>query len=358
MKSRARDSHPDSPNNSITEVAALAKVSTATVSRVLSGRRKKNDDIAQRVRDAAEKLHYSANPAASSLRSDVSNTIGVVTPSPINTFSAQLLSKLEPMAREDGKYILASLGETANEQSECINSLIARGVDGLIVVPVPEADLSEIIAHSVTEKIPIIQISGRSTSPKVNWVGIDGAASMREAITHITDHNGTSIMFMSHNMDIDTTPDVFVAFQNSDQITGYRHEPEWTTFGDSTIQRGYDDTLKVFANTEDRPDSIICSSDDIAVGALMALQRLNISVPKDVKVIGFGDSQLAAAYHPSITSLRPPYESMAEEALRLIELKRSGKHHLPSHTAFPSQVIRRESTSTPRTGTSDMADPR
>ncbi|WEV69248.1 LacI family DNA-binding transcriptional regulator [Bifidobacterium sp. ESL0775] len=358
MKPRARKRHPDSPNNSITEVAALAKVSTATVSRVLSGRRKKDDDIARRVRDAAEKLHYSANPAASSLRSDITNTLGVVVPSPIDTFSSQLLSKLEPRAREDGKYILASMGETADEQSECIDSLIARGVDGLVVIPVPGADLSEIIARSASEKTPIVQISGRSTSSKVNWVGIDGVASMREAVTHITDHNGTSIMFMSPNMDTDTAPDAFVAFQNSDQITGYLHEPEWTTFGDCTIQRGYDDTLKAFADPEDHPNAIICSSDDIAIGAMMALQRLGIPVPGEVKVIGFGDSQLAAAYHPSITSLRPPYESMAEEALLLIELKRGGRHHLPSHTAFPPQVIRRESTSAPRIGTSDMADPR
>ncbi|WEV42113.1 LacI family DNA-binding transcriptional regulator [Bifidobacterium sp. ESL0682] len=358
MKSRARTSRSDSPNNSITEVAALAEVSTATVSRVLSGRRNKDDDIARRVRDAAEKLHYSANSAASSLRSDITNTLGVVIPSPIDAFSAQLLSKLEPKAREDGKYILASMGETAKEQGECIDSLIARGVDGLIVIPIPGADLSEIIADSATDKIPIVQISGRNTSSKVNWVGIDGVSSMREAITHITDHNGTSIMFMSAGLDNDATADAFVAFQNSSQITGYLHEPEWTTFGECTIQRGYNDTLKAFEDAEDRPNAIICSSDDIAVGSMMALQQLGIAVPNEVKIIGFGDSQLAAAYHPSITTLRPPYESMAEEALRLIKLKRSGRHHLPSHTAFPPQVIRRESTSSPRIGTSDMADPR
>ncbi|MCO6559410.1 MAG: LacI family DNA-binding transcriptional regulator [Bifidobacterium sp.] len=358
MKTRARRRRTESPNNSITEVAALAKVSTATVSRVLSGRRKKNDDIARRVHEAADQLHYRANSAASSLRSDVTNTLGVVIPSPIDTFSSQLLSKLEPKARGKGKYILASMGETADEQSKCINSLIARGVDGLIVIPVPEADLSGIIADATTEKTPIVQISGRSTSSKTNWIGIDGAASMREAVTHITDHNGTSIMFMGPNMDADEAADALVAFQNSDQITGYLHNPEWTTFGDCTIQRGYDDTLRVFENTENRPNAIICGSDDIAIGALTALQKLDITVPDEVKIIGFGDSQLAASYHPSITSLRPPYGSMAEEALRLIELKRGGKRHLPSHTAFPPQVVRRESTSSPRIGTSDMADPR
>ena len=63
------------PQTSILEVATLAQVSTATVSRVLSGRRTKDDDIAQRVRKAAEELHYSVNHAASALRSDVTNTL-------------------------------------------------------------------------------------------------------------------------------------------------------------------------------------------------------------------------------------------------------------------------------------------
>lgn len=358
MKSPGRTRQTDSPNNSITEVAALANVSTATVSRVLSGRRKKNDDIAKRVRNAAEKLHYSANPAASSLRSDVTNTLGVVIPSPIDTFSSQLLSKLEPQAREEGKYILTGLGETAEEQRECIKSFITRGVDGLVVIPVPGANLSESIASFASEKTPIIQISGRNTSSKVNWAGVDMVASMREAITHITDHNGTSIMFMSPDIGSDAASEAFVSFQNSDQITGYLHKPEWTTFGDYTIERGYNDVMKIFSNEEDHPDAIVCASDEIAVGALMALQELDIAVPDDVKVIGFGDSPIAAAYRPSITSLKPPYESIAEEALLLIELKRTGRRHLSAHTAFPPQVVRRESTSSPRIGTSDMADPR
>ena len=82
--------------SSITNVAATAGVSIATVSRVLSGKRGKDDDIARRVRAAAEQLGYSVNYAASALRSDVTNTIGLVIPSATEPFAAQLLDEIEP----------------------------------------------------------------------------------------------------------------------------------------------------------------------------------------------------------------------------------------------------------------------
>lgn len=359
MRPRGRGSEHINPNNSITEVAALANVSTATVSRVLSGRRKKDDDIARRVRDAAQKLHYSANPAASSLRSDITNIIAAVIAQPIDSFSANLVTELESKARESGKYLLISTGKKEDELEERLQMLLERGVDGIVIVPGPRMDLSPALAQLAEEKTPIIQISGKSTSTHINWIGVDVATAMQEAITHLTDHNGTSIMFLNPQIDTDNATDALVTFQYSDQITGYLHEPRWITFGECTLQRGYDDILKTFQDdNRDRPNAILCGSDEVAAGAIMALRQLGISVPDEVNVIGYGDTLLATSCRPSITSLRPPYEEMAQEALRLIELKRSGKRHLPSHTAFAPQVIRRESTSSPRIGTSDMADPR
>ena len=84
-----------STNSSITNVAALANVSIATVSRVLSGKRTKDDDIARRVRAAAAHLNYSVNYAASALRSTVTNTIGLVIPTAVSYTHLTLPTKLE-----------------------------------------------------------------------------------------------------------------------------------------------------------------------------------------------------------------------------------------------------------------------
>ena len=100
-----------SSTSSITDVAALARVSKATVSRVLSGRRTKDDNIAKRVRDAAEQLNYQANSAASALRSDTTNTIGLIMPGPTDPLAARLLAELEPEVNRSGRQLLLGLGD-------------------------------------------------------------------------------------------------------------------------------------------------------------------------------------------------------------------------------------------------------
>ena len=106
--------------SSITNVAATAGVSIATVSRVLSGKRGKDDDIARRVREAAKQLGYSVNYAASALRSDVTKTIGLVIPSATEPFAAQLLDEIEPTIDTESQQLLLGIGATQEAQAERI----------------------------------------------------------------------------------------------------------------------------------------------------------------------------------------------------------------------------------------------
>lgn len=149
----------ESPSASIVNVAAIANVSTATVSRVLSGKRTKDDDIARRVRAAAHSLNYSVNFAASALRSTVTRTIGLIVPSVQDPFSARLIDTLEPLVNQSGRQLALSVGRTPEVQKERIVLMAARHVDGLIVVPLPGVDLGDVLAQYAQE-IPAVQIGG------------------------------------------------------------------------------------------------------------------------------------------------------------------------------------------------------
>ena len=144
-----------SANSSITNVAALANVSIATVSRVLSGKRTKDDDIARRVRAAAAHLNYSVNYAASALRSTVTNTIGLVIPTATDPFCAQLLDEIEPVIDVDSQQLLLGIGGDQDTQIQRIESLVDRHVDGLIVLPAWGAYLSEELEHYAST-LPIV----------------------------------------------------------------------------------------------------------------------------------------------------------------------------------------------------------
>lgn len=345
-----------STNRSITDVAVKANVSTATVSRVLTGRRTKDDAIARRVRKAAEELNYSANHAASALRSDVTNTLGFVIPDATDSFCSQLLQDLEAATADAGKQLFVSIGRDDQEQEKRMETLLSRKVDGLIFVPRSDTQLPA-FAEQFAGVTPIVQISGPSSSLHVDWVGVDQSTSMQLTIAHLAAHNATSIAFLGTPINSPAAAELFVTFQTSMSLQNLYTEPAWTTFGADTSSRGYADALRLFQDKGDKPDAIICSSDAVAIGVIMAMHQIGIRVPEQVKVIGSGDTPQATSIYPTLTSLKPPYHMLASEALRLIANHDTSQHWLPAHIAFPAVLKQRDSTSTPRMGTSDMASP-
>ena len=203
----------------------------------------------------------------------------------------------------------------------------------------------------------LVQAFGHSTSFHVNWVGVDESASMKLMLSHLAEYNANSIAFLSGNVNSASAAELFATLQTSTRVMNLMTEPGWTTFGDNSAKRGYHDVMRLFGDKGNRPNALICATDDVAIGALMALNQLGIRVPDEVKVIGSGDSPAAAIADPPLSSILPPCRLIAHEALRLISVSASSKHWLPAHTAYPPQLVQRESTSGPRFGSSDMALP-
>ena len=132
-------------------------------------RRTKDDNITKRVRDAAEQLNYQANSAASALRSDTTNTIGLIMPGPTDPLAARLLAELEPEVNRSGRQLLLGLGDDQRTQTERIEAMLARRVDGLVVMPPQDANTAAFLNDHVG-MTSLVQAFGHSTSFHVNWV--------------------------------------------------------------------------------------------------------------------------------------------------------------------------------------------
>lgn len=136
----------------------------------------------------------------------------------------------------------------------------------------------------------LVQAFGHSTSFHVNWVGVDESASMKLMLSHLAEYNANSIAFLSGNVNSASAAELFATLQTSTRVMNLMTEPGWTTFGDNSAKRGYHDVMRLFGDKGNRPNALICATDDVAIGALMALNQLGIRVPDEVKVIGSGDS--------------------------------------------------------------------
>lgn len=298
--------------SSITNVAAMANVSIATVSRVLSGKRSKDDDIARRVREAAKQLGYSVNYAASALRSDVTKTIGLVIPSATDAFAAQLLDTIEPTIDVESQQLLLGIGATQEAQKERIESLIDRHVDGLIVMPAPGADHAETLDRHA-DALPIVQIGGRQTSPHVSMVGIDEGVAMETVVRHLTEQGIASVAYMAGNELSFESAELFTMFHTHLRTYGLATDEDWNRFGACTVQRGFDCAMRLFNGPIVQPEAVVCADDTIAFGVMVALDALGIRVPEDVLVVGYHDSPIARTTMPQLTSMRAPFERIVSE---------------------------------------------
>ena len=312
------EQRPQPATSSITNVAAMAHVSIATVSRVLSGKRTKDDDIARRVRAAAEELNYSVNYAASSLRGAATTTIGLVIPSATDHFSAGLLDELEPVIDMERQQLLLGIGNEQHTQDERIESLVARKVDGIIIVPAAGVDLAHTLDRT-TMTTPIVQVGGRQRSFRTSMVGIDENAAMESIVAHLAEQGVRSAAYLAGKEVSFESAEMFAMFHTQMRTHRLVTDTSWNRFGDSTVERGYQCVWRMFADSDARPpEAVICADDMIALGAMIALQTLGIRVPDDVRVVGYDDSPLALTTMPTLTSVRPPFLQIVTEALRLI----------------------------------------
>ena len=296
------EQRPQPATSSITNVAAMAHVSIATVSRVLSGKRTKDDDIARRGRAAAEELNYSVNYAASSLRGAATNTIGLVIPSATDHFSAGLLDELEPVIDMERQQLLLGIGNEQHTQDERIESLVARKVDGIIIVPAAGVDLAHTLDRT-TMTTPIVQVGGRQRSFRTSMVGIDENAAMESIVAHLAEQGVRSAAYLAGKEVSFESAEMFAMFHTQMRTHRLVTDTSWNRFGDSTVERGYQCVWRMFADSDARPpEAVICADDMIALGAMIALQTLGIRVPDDVRVVGYDDSPLALTTMPTLTS--------------------------------------------------------
>lgn len=338
------------PNASITNVAALADVSIATVSRVLSGRRTKDDDIARRVRQAAIELDYAVNSAASALRSDTSNIIALSLPATPNPLHAGIVAAISDAASAAGRQLLVGTDSTPTGQHQRIKAFIRHNADGIIVLPCPRSGTST-ARGLATADTPIIQLFGSTNLLRHDWISIDNGASIELAVTHVVERGAHSIAYFSDAVGSSEGAQTLLAFQSSLNMLHAHADSDWITIADGTTQRGFADTMRIFGDaSREIPEAIICASVDTAIGAMIALSQLAIDVPNRVQIVSLRDDTAAATSVPSLTAMRAPLPQMAAESLRLIANAGAATSdamtvaRLRRHVAFPRRVVARGST--------------
>jgi LacI family transcriptional regulator len=328
----------------VATVAAEAGVSTATVSRVLTGSKSVSAQTSARVLAAAEKLRYSGNSIAKALRQNSTGNIGMLVPSISNPFFTSLVEQVEHHLAQAGLnlFLCDSRNLVATEETR-LRSLTQGSVDGILVSPVDE-NRSAAALQRASDIVPIVQIDRRVGAVDTDWVGLDDAHAMRLIAQHLADRGVRTVAFVTSIMGSSSALDRLQSARSSCAELGIAMPDDLVLDGDFSLEWGATAVDGLLDSGRDLPDAIICSDDLIALGLSGRLAERGIRVPDDVRVTGFDDIEYASLNVPSLTTLRQPLTQIAAEAVRLLQENIQSADRAKTQLALRGELVVRKST--------------
>ncbi|MCW2164918.1 transcriptional regulator, LacI family [Microbacterium hydrothermale] len=326
----------------LADVAAEAGVSTATASRALSGSRPVSPDTLKRVRTAAARLGYRHNAVASALRSNRTQSVGIVLPRYATVFlSALIESVTESLDAQGIGALLRYVAPDGADHDERVADLLDRRVDGLIVCP-PTIEASG-HAQRLSHGLPIVQV-GRFLDPGTpSAVSLDETASADLLAAHLAATGTRRILTIGLDPDVPADATRIRSVETACAARGM-------ALG-ATIHRGADLLAGVTAAEEfwdglERDEALVCANDDVATGVLTVLRARGVRVPDDVQIASLLQLYPDAQGVP-LTSLRHPWRQMGAEAVEMLEHAQRSRVAARRRTALSADLIVGASTRTP-----------
>ncbi len=313
------------------EVAELAGVSVKTASNVLGGYAKVTPEREKSVKRAAKESGYRPNLGARSLRGGKTGLIGLAVPNLRIAYFAEIAHSVIEAANNLKWTILIDQtdGQIAKEK-EVISGIRPHLIDGLIYSPI---QLSGDELVNSAEDLPIVLIGENNQQNKFDYVSIDNIQAAKDATNHLLQTlNRRKIAVIGQDADPNrSTGQVRVeGYKAALTENGIKVNPDLiATVADFTHKEGYEAAVRLL-NSKVKFDGLFCFNDLLAVGAMKALSENGIRVPKDVAVIGFDDTDEGKFHTPSITSISPDKDSLAQSAVNLLNDRIEGSYAGPA----------------------------
>ena len=298
------------------DVARLAKVSVATVSRVLNSSAPVRADTSARVLEIARELRFSPNGAARTLKRRQASALGVILPDLYGEFFSELLRGIDLEAQRAGHALLVSSSHhDAHGVSIAVRAMRGR-VDGLLVMA-PEVS-SASLATALPDGLPTVILNTASTAGAAAAVTVDNMGGTRVVVHHLAALGHQLVAFLcgpSRNADAAAR---LRGYRTAMRAAGLIVHESLVLRGDFTEQGGWLAARALIASDGPRPTALFAANDAMAVGALLALHESGIDVPGDISVVGFDDIPIARYVTPSLTTVRVAIDVLGARAAALL----------------------------------------
>lgn len=324
--------------SSIKDVARLAGVSTATVSRTLAEPDKVAEATRHKVQAAIRSSGYVRNALARSFRMQSTQTIFALVPDIGNPFYSLIIQGLEEVAQQHGYRIL--LGDTQNSperEQEYLQS-VHRQVDGVISLG---HTLPQLSTRKGGKSIPVVMACEYLHDASVALVSIDNIAAAREATEHLLNLGHRQIAFINGPTYTPLSKDRLKGYREAMKKAGLPFEKELVVRGDFSLQSGEQATRALLVS-KTKFTAIFAANDAMAIGAIKVLRAYGKAVPADISVIGFDDIEFAQYVEPPLTTIHQPRREMGRAAMQKMIAALGGAP--VSQDVLPHELVVRGST--------------
>jgi LacI family transcriptional regulator, repressor for deo operon, udp, cdd, tsx, nupC, and nupG len=336
--------------SSVKEVARVAGVSTATVSRFFNTPDQLREDTRERVRKALAETGYSMNSLARNFRRGKTNLIVVVIPSIGVPYFGDVMRGIENVAREKGYSTLikdTQFNTTSFDQVS--NMFFSRQSDGIILLgsisPYNEA-LSQVTS---TEKHPPIVVSCENVSEELKdfpSVRIDNTSAAKSATNHLISLGHKHIAFISGSLSSAVSGERERGYRQAMEEAVLPTEEDWINGGNLTIEDGRRIARRLL-NHPQYPSAILCANDEMALGAIHEIKLAGLRVPEDISVMGFDDIRYSEVSDPPLTTIAQPGEEIGEKTMYRLCRAIDGLPLESEPEIVPHKLIIRRSTCPP-----------
>ncbi len=300
----------------IQEVARLAKVSTATVSRVLNGSSKVRPITAKRVQRVIDELNYVPNTSARYLRAGRTKLFGLIVSDIRNPFFPDLIDRFEALSGNHGiDMVFTHTNYDLKRLDHCLRRMVERNVDGIAVMT-SEVELSA-LERVKRRKTPLVLLNQIELDKNFHNIHVDYSEGFEQAVRHLQALGHTRIGFLSGPAGLSSPQRRRSAFASKMKQCGLKVREEFIATSTMDVEGGFAAMQELLARPR-RPTAVVCTNDLMALGAIQAAQKAQLSVPGDISIIGFDDLPLCRMFTPQLTTIALPREEIAESAFSIL----------------------------------------
>ena len=325
----------------IKSVARAARVSTATVSRVLTGADAVGDELRERVLKMVRKLDYQPNRMARGLRDGHRKMIGVIIPDLQNPFLTGVVHGVEAVLYEAGYTLVLGHSDGFPEREHAhLAGLRAEGAAGLILVP----DNGEGAKYTSLAgwDIPMVAVDRVPRGLKVDLASTDHREGARQAVSHLVQHGYEEIAVINGPNGFSVTRERLAGYKEALNHAKIPLRETLVVHSDFRLAGG-ETAMNQLLDMAKPPRAVLVGNNLMALGALQAVHKRNIRIPEEIAIVGFDDMPWASSLRPPLTVIAQPIEELGRIAAQMLLDRLNDRNRPVRQVILPPQLIVRAS---------------